>query len=80
MRKARAIEDAIVGYLDAFDQLPASAVIPTRIVLTKKSGEEFLRPLRPSRTRRMRSSDSCVRDSDCPVAAAGGRPLRVLMR
>jgi hypothetical protein len=45
MRKARAIEDAIVGYLDAFDELPASAIIPTRIVLTKESGEEFLKAL-----------------------------------
>jgi len=45
VKKARAIEEAIVGYLDAFDELPASAVIPTRIVLTKESGEAFLKAL-----------------------------------
>ena len=45
VKKARAIEDAIIGYLDAIDELPASAIIPTRIVLTKESGEEFLREI-----------------------------------
>ena len=41
--KSRVIEDAIVGHLDALDELPASAIIPTRIVLTKESGEAFLK-------------------------------------
>ena len=41
--KSRVIEDAILGHLDALDELPASAIIPTRIVLTKESGEEFVK-------------------------------------
>ena len=45
LKKSRAIEDAIVAYLDAFDALPASMTIPTRIVLTKESGERFLQRL-----------------------------------
>jgi len=42
IRKARAIEDAIVSYLDANEELPQSAVIPTRIVLTEQGWREFV--------------------------------------
>lgn len=43
--KSRMIEDAIVNHLDALDELPASAIIPTRIVLDKESGEAFFKSL-----------------------------------
>lgn len=39
--KSRLIEDAIASHLDALDELPASAIIPTRIVLTAQSGKRF---------------------------------------
>ena len=60
-----AIEDAIVGYLDAFDSC-LQRVIPTRIVLTQESGG-FLKSLGGSPNPRKRSFDSCVRASDCSV-------------
>jgi hypothetical protein len=43
--KDRVIEDAIVSCLDAYDELPESAIIPRRIVLTKESGARFLEQL-----------------------------------
>ena len=43
--KSRMIEDAIVSHLDALDELPASAIIPTRIVLDKESGLRFFESL-----------------------------------
>ena len=45
MKKARAIEEAIVNHLDAFDELPHDAIIPTRIVLTAESGARLLERL-----------------------------------
>ena len=45
IKKSWVIEEAIACHLDAMDELPASAIIPTRIVLTKESGEEFLAAL-----------------------------------
>jgi predicted DNA-binding protein len=43
--KSRTIEDAIMRHLDALDSLPASAIIPTRIVLDKDSGQRFFERL-----------------------------------
>jgi predicted DNA-binding protein len=43
--RGRVIEDALNEHLDALEGLPADAIIPTRIVLTQESGEEFLRDL-----------------------------------
>jgi hypothetical protein len=46
IRKSLVVEDAIISYLDAREQMiPASAIIPTRIVLSKESGDEFLRAI-----------------------------------
>jgi len=42
VKKARVIEDALNAHLDALDELPADAIIPTRIVLTRESGERLL--------------------------------------
>jgi uncharacterized protein (DUF1778 family) len=42
VKKARAIEDAIASYLDAYDELPESAIIPTRIVLTQEGWDRFV--------------------------------------
>jgi predicted DNA-binding protein len=39
MTKARVIEDALTHHLDALEELPADAIIPTRIVL---SHDDFL--------------------------------------
>ncbi len=43
--KSRMIEDAIVTHLDALDVLPPTAIVPTRIVLDKESGEAFFESL-----------------------------------
>lgn len=45
VKKARVIEDALNAHLDALDELPADAIIPTRIVLTRESGERLLERL-----------------------------------
>ncbi|HEY5539971.1 MAG TPA: hypothetical protein VIL41_00790 [Coriobacteriia bacterium] len=45
LKKGRVIEDALNAHLDALEELPASAIIPTRIVLTKESGARFLERL-----------------------------------
>jgi len=45
LKKGRVIEDAIVAHLDALDELPDSAIIPTRITLSKQSFEEFVAEL-----------------------------------
>jgi uncharacterized protein (DUF1778 family) len=43
--KSRLIEDAIVTHLNALDELPPGAIIPTRIVLTEESGRRFFERL-----------------------------------
>jgi len=43
--KARVIEDALNAHLDALEELPASAIIPTRIVLDQESGRRFFERL-----------------------------------
>ena len=45
LKKGRVIEDALNAHLDALDELPEDAIIPTRIVLTKESGARFLERL-----------------------------------
>jgi len=44
-KKGRVIEDALNAHLDALEELPADAIVPTRIVLTKESGARFLERL-----------------------------------
>lgn len=48
VKKGRVIEDALNAHLDALDELPASAIIPTRIVLSAESGRLFLERLEAS--------------------------------
>jgi len=48
VKKGRVIEDALNAHLDALDELPASAIIPTRIVLSAESGQRFLGRLEAS--------------------------------
>ena len=48
VKKGRVIEDALNAHLDALDELPASAIIPTRIVLSAESGHRFLERLEAS--------------------------------
>jgi hypothetical protein len=45
VKKARVIEDALNAHLDALAELPADAIIPTRIVLTAESGARFMERL-----------------------------------
>ena len=45
MTKARVIEDALTHHLDALEELPADAVIPTRIVLSHDEGLRFIAAL-----------------------------------
>lgn len=45
IKKARVIEDALISHLDALDQVPADAIIPTRIVLDKESGARLVERL-----------------------------------
>jgi hypothetical protein len=45
LKKGRVIEDALNAHMDALDELPADAVIPTRVVLTEESGARFLKRL-----------------------------------
>ena len=45
VKKARVIEDALNAHLDALAELPANAIIPTRIVLTAESGARLLERL-----------------------------------
>lgn len=42
MTKARVIEDALEHHLDALAELPADAIIPTRIVLSHEEGLRFM--------------------------------------
>ena len=45
LKKARVIEDALNYHLDALQELPADAIIPTRIVLSHDDGLRFLEEL-----------------------------------
>jgi predicted DNA-binding protein len=45
MTKARVIEDALNYHLSALEELPADAVIPTRIVLSREEGLRFIEAL-----------------------------------
>ena len=45
VKKGRVIEDALNAHLDALDELPPSAIIPTRIVLSAEPGRRFLERL-----------------------------------
>lgn len=45
VKKARVIEDALNYHLDALQELPADAIIPTRIVLSHESGVRFIEEL-----------------------------------
>ncbi len=45
IKKARVIEDALISHLDALEQLPADAIIPTRIVLDEESGARLIERL-----------------------------------
>lgn len=47
--KGRAIEDAIGSYLDAYDELPPEAIIPTHMVLDRESWERFVRMITEDR-------------------------------
>ncbi len=42
VKKARVIEDALNHHLDALQELPADAIIPTRIVLSHENGLRFI--------------------------------------
>lgn len=41
-KKGRVIEDALRSYLEAMNDLPPDVAIPSRLVLTRKSGEKLL--------------------------------------
>jgi len=45
VKKARVIEDALNYHLDALQELPADAIIPTRIVLSHEDGLRFIEEL-----------------------------------
>ena len=45
LKKARVIEDALNYHLDALQELPADAIIPTRIVFSHDDGLRFLEEL-----------------------------------
>lgn len=51
--RARVIEDALLSYLQALEQLPADVLVPARIVLNKASAERvremLTRPTEPTR-------------------------------
>lgn len=57
IKQGRLIEDALRHHLSALRELPADIVIPTRIVVTAKSGKKLLSRLRNPKppTRAMRA-------------------------
>jgi len=42
LKKARVIEDALNYHLDALQELPADAIIPTRLVISHDDGVRFI--------------------------------------
>ncbi len=50
VKKARVIEDALNAHLDALAELPADAIIPTRIVLTANRGSGSWSACLPNRS------------------------------
>ncbi len=62
VKKGHLIEQAILHHLQALDELPAEYVIPPRIVVSRKTGEELLRKARdPRPTQALRN---LLRDGD----------------
>jgi predicted DNA-binding protein len=45
VKKARVIEDALNYHLDALQELPADAIVPSRIVLSHEDGLRFIEEL-----------------------------------
>jgi hypothetical protein len=41
LKKGRVIEDALTYHLDALTELPADAIVPTRIVISDETAEEI---------------------------------------
>lgn len=56
VKKGHLIEEALLHHLAALRELPADVIIPPRIVVTRKSGEQLLarlrRPGRPTKAMR----------------------------
>lgn len=56
LKQGRLIEEALLHHLQALRELPADVLVPTRIVVSRKSGELILERLRNPRppTKKMR--------------------------
>ena len=55
VKKGHLIEQALLHHLLALDELPAEFMIPPRVVVTRKSGEEILkRMVNPRPTKQLR--------------------------
>lgn len=46
VKQGRLVEDALLHHLQALKELPADVIIPTRIVVSRQSGERILERLR----------------------------------
>ena len=64
VKKQHLIEQALLHHLQALQELPADIIVPARLVLTKRSGEEILDRLAARRrpTRALRAL--MVKDAD----------------
>lgn len=46
VKQGRLVEDALLHHLQALKELPVDVIIPTRIVVSRESGERILERLR----------------------------------
>lgn len=69
LKKGFVVEMALRHHLQALQELPADAIIPPKIVLTRKSGEELIRRLRSPKapTRELRKLMSGDGDKTSPT-------------
>jgi hypothetical protein len=62
VKKGHLIEQALLHHLQALDEIPAEYVIPPRIVVSRKTGDEILRKAKdPRPTQALRN---LLRDGD----------------
>ena len=62
VKKGHLVEQALLHYLQALDELPAEYIIHPRIVVSRKTGEQMLRPAKkvkptPALRKLMRNGD-----------------------